>query len=289
MKKIINNSVIKCGFLTLLVFALGIGNARAIVREFENYNGIIISNEEYKTLLNLGFSDDEIYYMDEDTYEANKDLDAELLSRVVHYYKVVTNNFTGRSVTYELTEQEMLKQTSGNANAPKGSVTTTYKTMISTISSNGSGYRYKNSVSWNIMPSVKSFDIIGIGINNVGGQYISSSVSFNYYYCVSSGNCTTSTTYYDKKKTSSGGSAVYKLPSSPVVLSANIYFDVAKYSGAGTLYSTGMCGDYAHATTSVAQNYVSNHSISYSGIGLGTGLSGNYDAIPCAYSYVGTW
>lgn len=289
MEKKLFNSLFRCGFLTLFVLLIGIGNAKAIVTEFENYNGITISSEEYLALLNLGFSEDEIYYMDYDTYEANKDLDATLISKNTRYYKVVTNNMTGQSYTYEITEQEMLSQTSGTGNAPMSTVTTTYKTMVSTISSVSGGYRYKNSVSWTIIPSVKSYDIIGIGLNNVGGQYITSSVYSSYYYCVSSGACYNSTQYYDKKSTSTGGSAVYKIPDNPVVLSATLYFNVGKYSSAGTLYNVGMCADYAHATSSVSQSNVSDYTISFGGIGLGGSLNGSYDAIPCAISYVGTW
>lgn len=289
MKKILNNSLLRCGFLTLFVFALGMSNAKAIVTEFENYNGIIISNEEYITLLNLGFSEDEIYYMDQDTYEANKDLDALLISKDVRYYKTITNNMTGQSQSYEISLEELENATSGNVAAPMTTVTTTYKTMVSTISANGSYYRYKNTVAWNIIPSVKNFDIIGIGINNIGGQYIASSVYFNYVYSDSSGNYTTSTLYYNRKSTSTGGSIVYHLPSNPTSLGATIYFDVAKSSSAGTLYNVGMCGDYSHATTAVNQSDIANYTISFGGISLGSGLSGNYDAIPCALSYVGTW
>ena len=46
-----------------------------------------------------------------------------------------------------------------------------------------------------------------------------------------------------------------------------------------------MCGDYAHATSTVNSNYLANYSIGIGGIGLGNGLSGHYDAIPCAMSY----
>ena len=39
---------------------------------YTNYNGIEMTNQEYNNLLNQGFSENEIYYMNEEIYLENK-------------------------------------------------------------------------------------------------------------------------------------------------------------------------------------------------------------------------
>ena len=81
------NKIFAYGIITLFVSIISIGQVNAA--EYENYYGIEMTNEEYNTLLNLGFSEDEIYYMNEETYLENKDLDATLFSKNKRYYKTI--------------------------------------------------------------------------------------------------------------------------------------------------------------------------------------------------------
>ena len=46
---------------------------------------------------------------------------------------------------------------------PRGTVETTYKKVVSTLSKNSNYFRYKISVTWKNIPSTRSYDIIGIG------------------------------------------------------------------------------------------------------------------------------
>ena len=269
--------VLVCSF----AFISGFGQVKA--DEYKNYFGINMNNEEYNTLLNLGFSEEEIYYMDENTFDENKDLDATLVAQNEKYYKTIYTNLAGESTSVEVTETEYNNQSTMGS---RGTVETAYKKMVSTLSQNGSKFRYKVSVSWKNMPSVRSYDIIGVGFDDP--VYISSPVYFNYYSCDSSGNCSTSTQYYDKKKTSTGGSAVYKFPSSVVSMSSNLYYDVSKNTSS-TITRLDMYGDYAHATTSISGSNAMNHLITHNGIELSSNIS-YYDAIPCAQSaWSGTW
>ena len=57
--------------LSLFIFAFCIGNVNA--SEYTNYYGINMTEQEYNNLLNLGFTEDEIYYMSEESFELNKD------------------------------------------------------------------------------------------------------------------------------------------------------------------------------------------------------------------------
>ena len=267
--------------VALFVFTFCIGQTKA--SDYENYFGITMNNEEYNNLLNLGFSGEEIYYMDEQTFEDNKSLSASLVSKTEKFYKSIYTDLNGETYSVEITEDEYNNQ---GTIEPRGTVNTSYKSIVSTMSQVSSKFRYKVSVSWKQMPSTRSYDIIGVGFED--DVYIDSSVYFNYYHCDSSGNCTTSTEYYNKKKLSTGGSAVFKFPSSSRSLSAVLYYDVAKNT-TGTITRLDMCGDYAHATSSVSSSNYSGHGITISGISLGSS-SGYYDATPCATSsWSGSW
>lgn len=277
-----NNSIVY-GVIAIFVSVLCISQVNAA--EYENYFGIEMTNSEYNTLLNLGFTEDEIYYMNEETYLQNKDANANLEAKETKYYKTIYTDLVGNSYSTEITEDEYENQPMIDS---RGTVTTGYKQMVSTISQNGNKYRFKVSVAWRNMPTVKSYDIIGVGFED-NKIYIDSSVYFNFYWCNSSGNCTTDASYYDKKSKSTGGSAVYDLPNSPVSLSATLYYDVAK-STSNTITSLRMCGDYSHATSNVSIAQAANHDISISGLELGSGTIGYYDEIPCAIStWNGSW
>ena len=267
--------------ISLFVSIFFVGSVNA--EEYKNYFGIAMTNEQYNNLLNLGFSEDEIYYMDEETFESNKDISATLVAQNEKYYKSIYTSLDGKTHSVEITKDEYENQGSLNA---RGTVSTEYKNMVTTISQLDNKFRYKVSVSWKQMPSTKSYDIIGIGFED--DVYISSSVYFNYYHCDSSGDCATDTLYYNKKKLSTGGSAVYKIPSSIRALSANLYYDVSKDTS-NTITELTMYGDYAHATSTVTSSQYTDYSINRYGIVLGSGIN-YYDAIPCAIStWGGSW
>ena len=272
------NKYILSIFFAVVSFALCITNVSAL--GIINYNGIEITSDEYNTLLNLGFTANQIYYMDLETYNLNKDLDATLISQTQRYYKTEYSAY-GIGTTTEITPEEYYS--SGTPSLIAGTVQTTYKTVVSSIAQNGNKYRYNVAMGWKSMPSTRSYDIIGIGFFD--DVYISSSVYFSYTWANASYQYTTSTQYYNKKSTSSGGAAVYKLPSGTIkMLAANLYYDVSKDT-TNTITSLSICGDYAHATTDVNVSNVWDYSISINGIVLGATLNGSYDSIPCAMEY----
>ncbi len=265
----------------VLCFVIGMKESKA--EEYINYNGIHMTEAEYNTLINLGFTKNQIYHMDYETYENNKDLDAKLISQTTRYYKTISTGY-GTGYDVEVTEEEYKNSATDKLTFDRGYVDTTYKTITSSISQNGNKYRYNVSTLWKQMPSTRSYDIIGIGFANA--VYINSSVYFSYTYANASWQYTTSSQYYNKKSLSTGGAAVYKLPTGTIKsLSATLYYDVSKSSGAGTITNLSICGDYAHATANVAVGNVADYSISIYGINLGSSLGGYYDATPCAMEY----
>lgn len=274
--------ILAYGLISLLISIAYIGQASAA--DYENYFGIEMTNAEYNTLLNLGFTEDEIYYMNEETYLENKDSNAALLAKNEKYYKTVYTDLNGNSYSVEVPKEEYDNQPTMNARA---TVTTEYKQMVSMLSQNGSKFRYKVTLGWRSMPKIRSYDIIGVGFRD--DVYIDSSVYFNYYWCKSSGDCYNESYYYDKKKTSTGGSAVFDFPDSAISLSATLYYDVSKDT-TNTITYLSMCGDYAHATSNLSANNISDYYITINGLELESTIISKYDDIPCAISsWSGSW
>lgn len=246
--------------------------------ELTNYYGIEITANEYNNLINLGFTEDEIYYMDQTTFDANSDIESTLLAKTIKYYKTVYPLY-GNSYTEEVTEDEYFNHKIDNQ--LRTTVSDSYKTVVSTISANGgNSFRYKVSTTWSSIPGNRSYDIIGIGISS--NTSISSSVYYYHRYADSNGNFTTSYTYSNRKSTATGGAVVYHLPTGNITsLGATLYFDVNRTSG--TTISS--CGDYSHAISNVSSSNIADYVINIGGISLGPTLMGYYDAIPCALSY----
>ena len=282
MKK---NHLIMYVLIAICVYTSSIGVAYA--SNYVNYRGISMTDTEYNNLINLGFTEDEIYYMGEDMFNQNKNIESTLEVVNEKYYKTIYTDLNGGNYSTELTEDEYNNQSSNNM---RSYVETTYKKLVTTISRNSDNtFRYKASLNWKQFPAVRSYDIIGIGYDE--NLYISSGVVFGYYYCDASGNCPESTPYYNKKKLSTGGSVVYKLPSGDIrALGAALYYDVSKNNSSQTINYLAMCGDYSHATANVSQSNISDYTVNENGIQLLSGLAGYYDEIPCALSeWGGTW
>lgn len=280
MNKKIKTSII--GIFILLVSFMRAEQVNA--SNYQNYFGIEMTNQEYNTLINLGFSEDEIYYMNDEIYLQNKDADATLVSKNTKYYKTIYTDLSGNPYNVEITKEEYENQPNINERA---TVNTEYKQMVSVLSQNGSKFRYKVTVGWKRMPSTRSYDIIGVGFDD--DVYIDSSVYFNYYWCDINGDCILDASYNNKKSTDTGGAAVYKFPEEAVSLSATLYYDVSKNTS-NTITYLEMCGDYSHATSNVSVGSISNYDIAITGIQLGSSIYNKYDAIPCAIStWSGSW
>ena len=175
-------------YMLISVFALVLFINNVNASEYVNYYGITMTSQQYNNLLNLGFTENEIYYMDEDSFELNKDIQATLVAENNKYYKTIYTDLNGSSYSVSITKDEYENQSMMD---PRGTVTTEYKNMITTISKLTNTFRYKVTLGWNRIPSRRSYDIIGMGFED--DVYISSSVYFSYAYCYSDSSCNTST------------------------------------------------------------------------------------------------
>jgi len=270
-------------FIALLTFGICSEGVKAI--EYENYFGIQMTNTQYNNLLNQGFSEDEIYYMSEDTFNRNKDLTASLAAVTSKYYKSIYTDLNGNPQTVEISKSEYDNESS---NQIRGYVETEYKRMDAYITYiSNSYYRYKVTTKWKNMPSVRSYDIIGLAFED-DEVAMRDTTWFQYNYCVSSGSCYVDGTYYHSEEDENGGSTVYKFPSNAVSMTATLYFDVVKNTTA-IITRQAIHGDYAHAITPVDYDIYSIHNMTTGGLALGSS-SQYYDAIPCADTgWTGSW
>jgi len=278
----------KFGKSILLVFIMvsifGIGTNKVLAsNNYINYNGIEMTDTEYTNLVNLGFSEKQIYYMDERTYLENKDFEAVLLDKNTKYYKTVVPYY-GASYTVEVTPLEYFNHGNVNGNGLLDYSATYYYQIVSTISyKNATKYRYKIEIDWLNIPDDHSFDVIGIGFDD--DVYINSPIYFRYIWAYSDGSTQQSTLHFDQKSTAYGGSTVYELPPTFVGLNATMFYDVSKDTN-DTLTSLQFCGDYAHAQTTVTIPQAANHAISVYGIGFDPTVYNYFDAIPCTYGNI---
>ena len=272
------NYTILC-LIALLTFLTNISSINALSRNFTNYYGLEINEEEYTNLENLGFTPDEIYYMTEDIFKANKDIEATLVSRTKKYFKTVYPTY-GNSYSVEVTADEYYSHDDNNL---RGIVQTAWRTEESTISATSLGYRYKMVTSWDMIPPDKYYDVIGIGFDD--SVHIYANTIFYYNYDISSGSHYTSFNYYDINLTATGASFSYQLPSSFVGLTTTMFYDVQKDDPNSTITSLYICGDYAHAITSVSGAQADSHSINVGGIFFNPMVIYSFDEVPCCDAY----
>lgn len=272
-------------YLLITLITFSIYSKEIMAANYTNYFKIIMTDVQYNNLLNLGFSEEEIYYMDETTFNENKDLNASLKATTSKYYKSIYTDLNGNPQTVEITESEYNNTVN---NQIRGFVETEYKRMDAYISQIDNTYfRYKTTTRWKNMPSVRSFDIIGLAFEG-NEVYMPGIVRFQFNYCISNGTCYADGTFYNKIKYYNGGSAVYKFPTNAISMTAMLYYDVAKNT-TNTITTQLIHGDYAHAITQVNADIYNNHTMTNAGLALGTS-TGYYDAIPCVDTgWVGSW
>lgn len=295
MKKIY--SLILIFGLVLIGFINEVSADEINTNDIINNNGITITENEFNNLINLGFTENEILNMTLTEFNENKDLIGNVVSTSDKYYKVITNYDEYNNIV-STTSEEISEYVYNNHNLMFGEISplsvdgyseTNYKKMRSQIILLTYGYRYKMTVEWKNIPSTRSYDIIGIGIDT--NVYVSSDVIFQQNYCYSNGSCSSSNVSAIKK-TTTGGAALFKLPTSSSITSMDsyIYFMVDKTSSSTTLNTMYAYGDYSHAIENTSSSNTSYYSISKGGLNLYSSIINSYDAVPVTKAeWTGTW
>jgi len=227
----------------------------------------------------------------------------EVLSETKKYYKTVVvqddssvislGNDGGEILSYteEISKEEFDAVDPNESNIETLSSTmtieTTYKEMTTTITKNGSYYRYKVTLDWKLLPKIRSYDVIAIG--HYKSVELASSIYFQQEYCTSLYNCTTSTSA-TRKETSSGSGAVFKLPTGTyLTLSQKLYFDVKKATDATVIKQVAI-GDYSHAIKNISSSISKTFSVNVDGIYFSNTNTSYFDSINPAISvWTGSW
>ena len=286
--------ILYTGFLLLLLGSITpTVNATAY---YTNYNNIEMTEQEYQNLVELGFTESEIYQMGNEEFLNNKDINATLVTEKEEYYKVTTITKNGLSTsTSEVISKEQYNKEKNSTNMQTrstydGIVETTYKLMRTNISNlNANEYRYKVTLDWQQIPSTRSHDIIAIGFEPALVQ-LNSLVYFQQNYTNSSGSHSSITCV--PIEGSNGVSSVFKLPTGTLTaLSSYLYYDVRKAASGITVTAMDAAGDYSHATSTVSESNAQLHSVNHvTGIELNSSISSKYDGINIALaSWYGTW
>lgn len=293
-------------FVTILIANINIVKANENAY-FTNREGIEMTEVEYHNLLELGFTDKQIDRMDYTTYINNKDIEATLVSEATNYYKTTT--YFRNGIQYQtselLTKEEMdeilknkqeqnpqVDNTRTSGNYYNGLFADDYKAVTTRIAyiDDNNVMRFKTDTYWFQMPSQRSYDIVGIGIEPSKVE-IDAAIIFRQDWQTTGGTYGSSTACAPKEQTT-GGSVLFQLPSGSLsTLESSIYFDVSKKSGVGTISSLYATGDYAHAIVSVSNNAYYYYSVNHgTGIVVSNPYANSYDSIvPAQAAFSGTW
>lgn len=270
----------------LVLLGMAFGTSSVYAKEnnciMTNNKGVEIAEEGYKNLQNLGFTEKQILYMEQEEYDANKDLQGEVVSEKTMYLKEIDGE------TLEISEEEYNAPGISLFGMTAGYTETGAKKMTTQIISVDSRYRYKVDLEWKSMPSVRSYDIIGIGMDTNVKMY--SSIYFQQTYCYTSGICDNNKVHA-YKSTSTGGGASFKLPTDKTInyLASYLYFSVQKNTSA-TVKTLNAYGDYSHATKTISEANARNYGLTSTGISLNSSITSYYDAIPFAKAvWTGSW
>ncbi len=202
----------------------------------------------------------------------------EVVAQTTKYYKTVTvlndsslmraaNQSEVHSITTEISEEEYNSISPDNNISPQSvSIETTYKRLTATISKyNSYYYKYKGDLTWKLMPSTRSYDVIGLGY--FASVKLSGEIDFEQSYCTVNGVCDTINSGYYNYKGVNGSGVVFPLPDMPLAsLTQSIYILVEKTNSSTTVVEQELDADYAHAQKSISYSMAKDIYIDTCGI-----------------------
>lgn len=286
----------KLKFLTVLLIAVGalnISNAKA--SEVIEGRNVTMTKEEYENLRSQGFSDFDVLNISESEFNRLKDLKGEIVSEEVKYYKTTypTTRFyttTVKPITEEITKEEYDSIGTAVTRDATGTFETVARKITTTISAVSGKYRYNISTTWKTMPSIRSYDLIGIGMDSK--VKLSGPVTFAQVFCSSTSlSSCSSLTAHNLKSTSTGIAASFVLKSGTYkVITVGLYYDVVKNTTA-TITAQNAIGHYVHAVETVPYDPITSiTSIGQYGIIIDGSFLGHYERISTVdANWTGSW
>lgn len=286
MKKILNIT-----FLILLL--IGFKNVSALEEDIyiTNSKGVDITEERFLELMDAGYTLNDIYNMDLETYNNAETYNPNIALGTKYYKTTTTTRYGNTNIeTVEVTEEEYNNSEEYNTMIrASGEVNTTYKKLNASINpstSHSGKMTYRVYMHWKTMPVTRSYDIIGIGFDSTIAD-IYTGPYFTNLYTINGITYTSYSAYVTEF--ANGVGAVFDLNDNATTLNQELSFDVSKKKSTVTVQQ--ITGDYSHATQTVSGSTAnSNYRVDTSGIVLYSAIINKYDSMSEADVYwTGTW
>lgn len=271
---------------------------------YTNEKNIEMTEQEYNNLLNLGFTENQIAWMDEEIFLDNKDIEATLVADqkiIVKTTTVIRNGIKtcfNQILTQEQLENEMLhfQQLPPSAginvwgNFYDGMSYDSMKELNARIAIYDDEYaRYKIDVFWDYIPSYRYFDIAGINYDGSLVQRYGGVIHRQYF--IRSNNTHGESQDYYVDTTSNSAVIMFELPSGSLnQLESYMYFTVHKIPNQGTITALSITGDYAHAGYNVSNDAINHVTMYGSGLYFDSNYDPYYEDMPAAFAtFSGGW
>lgn len=231
----------------------------------------------------------------------NLNEDIELINEVVaentKYYRLTINKNNSQlmqlagfgensSVLVEITEEEYLN--SSDAEPYTTSVENSTLKLTSRISKYTSdSYKYEAILNWKTIPSMRSYDIIGVGYYASVKQW--GTVNLTQEYCTTDDYCSQTQGYYQYTG-ANGSAAMFYLPSGSLKSLKQSMYAIVEKNTTSTIVEQLCKASYAHATNSVAYSQAKDFFVDTGGIKLGDSIYYSYGTTANVNStWTGTW
>lgn len=220
-------------------------------------------------------------------------------SETTKYYKTITvlNNsemlsragFNTSSFTTEITEEEFYSDDEEDGINGSSYVSSSTKKVTASIAkiSNSNYYKYTATAEWKKMPSVRSYDSIGIGF--YPSVILYGTPHFEQYYCTTGGTCNTQNSGWKLYSSTYGTAATYYLPSGELsTLKHTFYAYLQKRDSSVTIYEQEAGASYGQATQSVTYTEAKDFTMSTAGLNYKSAYN-KYSVVSVSNIWNGTW
>lgn len=229
-----------------------------------NNNNIKINGEEYADLLKI-HSEEYIMNMTKDRYDHLKQFDFNSIKKEEKYIITTYNPHLNISVDKEICKEEYEKLSEEELRLSNGSVTaqTTAKKISMSVMQGGNWDYVNLDLTWKVVPSVRSYDVIGLRLDGLsvrngsqqGQQLYYSNNQWNYINYSWNGT--------NIKKFNNGfGISMNLVDNSLSRLQLSIECDVKTTANAGSIN-----GSYQHAVANLSLADSKNYTLSGNGLG----------------------
>lgn len=229
--------------------------------------------------------------------------DIELIDEVVaensKYYRIIINKNNSElmclagfgessSIMVEITEEEYLNSAELAAPNESASVENGTLKLTSKISKYTSdSYKYEAILEWKLIPSMRSYDILGVGYYASVKQW--GTVDLTQEYCTSDDYCGETYSYYQYTG-ANGSAAMFYLPSGSLKSLKQSLRVIVEKNTTATIIEQLCKASFAHATKSVTYSQAKDFIVDSGGIKLGDSIFYSYGTTANVNAtWHGTW